>query len=102
MPQGQQRWLQLMLETHRESWGNSRVRFCFWGDLTREQRLYPLRPRLEQWQSRLTRLQSDETQALLADTYQRLALQRAMSRVQAELTWLQALEGREQVPSQVP
>ncbi|MEN9213785.1 MAG: PadR family transcriptional regulator [Gloeomargarita sp. DG02_3_bins_56] len=104
-PQGQERWLQLVLERHRESWVNSRTRFmvlfCFFGDLTPAQRLLLLRHRLEQCQNRLTHLQSEETQALFADRYQQVALQRAMTMVQQELTWLQELEGQEVVPAQV-
>ncbi len=104
-PQGQEQWLQLMLEKHRESWVNSRARFmvlfCFFGDLTPEQRLLLLRHRLDQCQCRLTHLQSEETQALFADKYQRVALQRATNMVQHELAWLQELECQEQAPSQV-
>ncbi|MEN9218159.1 MAG: PadR family transcriptional regulator [Gloeomargarita sp. DG_2_bins_126] len=107
-PQGQERWLRLMLAKHRESWVNSRARFMvlfgFFGDLTPAQRLFLLRHRLEQCRCRLSHLQSEETQALFGDRYQRAALQRAIAMVQDELAWLKELEQlemREVAPSQV-
>ncbi|MCS7291815.1 MAG: PadR family transcriptional regulator [Gloeomargarita sp. SKYBB_i_bin120] len=103
-PQGQERWLRLMLAEYRESWVNSRARFmvmlCFFGDLTPQQRQILWQRRVHQCQQRLAQLKSWETQALLNDPYQRLALQRAVQMVQQELAWLQELaqqEGLQQV-----
>ncbi len=82
-PQEQARWFELMLERHRESWVNSRARFlvmwCFVGDWTPKQRW-------EQGQARLTHVQAEATQGLLADRYQQ-----AVRLVQEELAWVQEL-----------
>jgi hypothetical protein len=71
------------------------VTLCFFGDLTPEQRLLLLRQRWEQCQARLTHLQAEETQALFADRYQQVSLQRAVRMVEEELAWVQELIDKE-------
>jgi DNA-binding PadR family transcriptional regulator len=87
---GRQRWHQKMMEHPHESWVNSRsrffIKFFFFGNLERVERIKLLEPRLHVCQLRLESLEFE--QLSLTDSYQKGLLQHCFRVHQAEIEWL--------------
>jgi DNA-binding PadR family transcriptional regulator len=87
---GRQRWHQKMMEHPHESWVNSRsrffIKFFFFGNLERVERIKLLEHRLHVCQLRLESLEFE--QLSLTDPYQKGLLQHCFGVHRAEIEWL--------------
>ncbi|HEY9831717.1 MAG TPA: PadR family transcriptional regulator [Stenomitos sp.] len=95
---GRQRWHQKMMEHPHESWVNSRsrffIKFFFFGNLERVERIKLLEHRLHICQLRLDNLELE--QLSLTDPYQKGVLQHCFGVHRAEIEWLREQLTQEQ------
>jgi hypothetical protein len=96
--EGRQRWHQKMMEHPHESWVNSRsrffIKFFFFGNLERVERIKLLEHRLHVCQLRLESLELE--QLSVTDSYQKGLLQHCLGVHRAEIEWLREQLTKEQ------
>jgi DNA-binding PadR family transcriptional regulator len=96
--EGRQRWHQKMMEHPHESWVNSRsrffIKFFFFGNLERVERIKLLEQRLHVCQLRLESLELE--QLSVTDPYQQGLLEHCFGVHRAEMEWLREQLTKEQ------